>query len=60
MKLLRRLAQSGVVLLDKVPADFILGKVAVGGRRINRGGILLSELELVLLGKVAVCSHGIG
>ncbi len=38
MELLRRLAQGGVVLLDEVPADLILGQVLVAGI----GGVLYS------------------
>lgn len=52
MKLLRRLAEGSVVLLDKVPADLILGKVVVG--IVIDGG-----LQLVLLSKAAVGSHGV-
>lgn len=54
MELLGRLAQSGVVLLNEVPANFILGKVVVGGAvgiDVGRG------LELVLLGERSVGSH---
>lgn len=61
MELLGRLAQGGVVLLNKVPANLILGEVAVASRGVDGGGVLLSgELELVLLSKVAVGSHGFG
>lgn len=49
VELLRRLAESCVVLLDKVPADLILGKVAVV--------LISSGLVLVLLGEAAVGSH---
>lgn len=55
VKLLRGLAQSCVVLLDKVPADLILGQVAVVG---GGGKLLNSDLFLVLLSEAAVGSHG--
>lgn len=68
VELLRRLAQGGVVLLNEVPANLILGQVAVG-----RGGgcsgaigggsggsclLLVGRFfELVLLGEVTVGGH---
>lgn len=67
MKLLRRLAQGGVVLLHKVPADLILGQVAsagacIGAGRVDGAGtaseVLRSALVLLLVSKVAVGSHG--
>ena len=64
MKLLRRLAQSGVILLDKVPANLILGQVAVSrgiGAGVDRGsghGVLLGRgLVLLLLDEAAVGGH---
>lgn len=63
MKLLRVLAQGGVVLLDKVPADLVLGEVAVTcrGTGVGRGGglgVLVGSLVLVLVTEVAVRRHG--
>jgi hypothetical protein len=68
VELLGRLAQGVVVLLDKVPANLILGQVAVGrsgsgSRAIGGGGsgscLLLAcrFLVLVLLGDVTVGGH---
>lgn len=52
VKLLRRLAESSVVLFDKVPADLILGKVVVSV-------CVDARLQLVLLGEAAVGSHDV-
>lgn len=68
MELLGRLAQGGVVLLNKVPANLVFGQAAVGGsgsssRAVgSRGGrdclLLLGRfLVLVLLSKVTVGGH---
>ena len=64
MKLLWRLAQSGVILLDEVPANLILGEVAAWGTSSSRIGwargswVLLSvALELILLREVAIGRH---
>lgn len=38
VKLLGRLAECGVVLLDKEPGDFVLAKVALGTTRLLGGG----------------------
>ncbi len=64
MKLLGRLAQSGVVLLDEVPANLILGQVAVSrgvGGGVNRAGgrgvLLGRDLVLLLLNEAAVGGH---
>ncbi len=67
MKLVRGLAQSCVVLLDKVPADLVLREVAGGGassiRRFDRrcGSILLGRSSQVLVRviKITVGSHGV-
>lgn len=65
VKLLGGLAQGGVVLLDKVPANLILGKIAVarcgtGGLGGGRGGRVRvgGALVLLLVGKVTVRRHG--
>ena len=68
MELLGRLAQGGVVLLNEVPANLILGQVAVGrgggcSRAIGGGSgrsclLLVGRFfELVLLGEVTVGGH---
>lgn len=68
VKLLRRLAEGGVVLLYKVPSNLILRKVAVavgiaagGFRGCRSGWILLSRAAiLILLAEVSVgCCHRI-
>lgn len=54
----RVLAQGGVVLLDKVPANLILGRVVAGaGGRVSLGGGCRSSVLLLVTG-VAVCCHG--
>ena len=59
VKLLWRFAQGCVVLLDKVPANFVLGEIAVGGG--TRIGASISSLfavfVLLLLDEVTVRSH---
>lgn len=68
MELLRRLAQSGVVLLDEVPANLILGQIAVGrsgsgsgtiGGGGSRSCLLLASrfFVLILLAEVTVGGH---
>lgn len=62
MKLAGVLAQSSVVLLDKVPADLVLG----GGRRVvvgTLGGVGRNRAcgsKLLLVVGVAVCCHNDG
>jgi len=65
VKLLWRLAQRGVVLLDKVPANLVLGEIIARGASgsgvsRNRGCcvLLTSTLVLLLLGEGAVGRHG--
>lgn len=68
MKLGSVLAQGGVVLLDKVPADFILGvggsgrrlggSVGCGGRSVG-GSVGRSSAILLLVDSVSVCCHRI-
>lgn len=65
VELLGRLAQGSIVLFDKVPADLILGEVAVprsiarGVDRGWRGRVLLGgALVLLLVGEVTVRRHG--
>lgn len=65
VKLLRRLAQGGVVLLNEVPANLVLGEVAVsagGAGGIARGRsaheLLRGGLVLLLVSEVAVGGHG--
>ena len=55
MKLLRGLAQGGVVLLNKIPCNLFLGQIIAGriGVSGTRGGGIL-----LLLREVAVCRHG--
>lgn len=52
------LAQGSVVLLDKVPANFILG-VGGRGRRVGgrRGVLSRSSTILLLMDPVAICCH---
>lgn len=65
MKLIRVLAQSGVVLLYEVPANLILAKVVVVTGRcggiVRSGGawrcLFDSVLELVRIGVVTVGCH---
>jgi hypothetical protein len=64
MKLLWRLAQCGVVLLDKIPANFVLREIiarCISSGRISwdRGGwvLLSSALVLILLGEAAIGCH---
>ena len=64
MKLLWRLAQCGVVLLDKIPANFVLREIIArcsssGRISWNRGGrvLLSSTLVLILLGEAAIACH---
>lgn len=57
------LAQSGVVLLDKVPANLILGEIVVGtggvdGFARHRTTRVGSSLVLLLVHEAAVRSHG--
>jgi hypothetical protein len=61
MNPVRGLAQCGIILLDKVPADLILGKIA-GGAGVDglghaRGSRVGSRLVLLLVGEAAVRSH---
>lgn len=68
MKLLRRLAQGGVVLLNEVPSNLILGQVnarRASSIRVGRagGGWVLfcgCVLVLVLLREATVGCHGGG
>ena len=64
MKLLGRLAQCCVVLLDEVPPNFILREVIAGsisssGIRWDRGGrvLLSASLVLILLCEAAIGCH---
>ena len=64
MKLLRRLAQRCVVLLNEVPAHFVLRKIiarSVSSRSISwdRGGrvLLSTSFVLILLGEAAIGCH---
>jgi hypothetical protein len=66
VKLLRRLAQGGVVLLHKVPANLVLREIiarGVSSGRVGRdrgGRVLLSaSLVLVLLREAAIGCHGV-
>ncbi len=56
MELLGALAQRSVVLLDKVPADFVLGEVAAGGR-VRSIAHRRRSLELLLVIKITVRRH---
>lgn len=58
VKLLWRLAQGCVILLNKVPADFILGKIAVGIGTSSGSSSRVGSLVLLLGGEVTVCGHG--
>lgn len=65
MKLLGVLAQSGVVLLDEVPADLILGQglVLVLGSGGSSGGGLgcrAGRCVLVAVINITVCCHDCG
>jgi hypothetical protein len=58
MELLRGLAQGGVVLLNKIPCNLLLGQIIA--RRIGVSGTRGSSILLgcTLLHEAAVCRHG--
>lgn len=66
MELLGVLAQGGVVLLDEVPADLIVGEglvLALGsGGSIGRGGVgcRAGRRVLVAVINITVCCHDCG
>jgi hypothetical protein len=66
MKLLGRLAQGGVVLFDKVPANLILREIiarSISSSRVSWDGggrvLLSARLVLILLGEAAIGCHGV-